>query len=105
MCSTNEMVGPSSYKVEQTKHNSRHTDFPNWSFGKDRRKGLFNKTWTKNETYEIYSSVSDQVRNYKRSEPKINIGKSTREIEKLRGYFPSTMSRLPVKICIPLPKF
>ena len=105
MCSTNEMVGPSSYKVEQTKHNSRHTDFPNWSFGKDRRKGLFNKTWTKNETYEEYSSLGNQVRNYKTSEPIINIGKSTREIEKHRGYFPSTMSRMPSKVYIPLPKF
>ena len=57
MCSTNEMVGPSSYKVEQCKHNSRHRDFPTWSFGKGERKGLFNKTWTKNETYEIYSCL------------------------------------------------
>ena len=105
MCSTNEMVGPSSYKVEQCKHNSRHRDFPTWSFGKGERKGLFNKTWTKNETYEIYSSMGDQVRNYRTSEPKINIGKSTRDIEKHRGIFPSTMSRIPSKVCIPLPKF
>ena len=41
---TNEMVGPSSYKVEQSKNHSKHKDFPMWSFGKDRRKGLFNKT-------------------------------------------------------------
>ena len=38
MSSTNEMVGPSSYKVEQCKHNSRHRDFPTWSFGKDKEK-------------------------------------------------------------------
>ena len=101
---TNELVGPSSYKVEQTKHNSKHKDFPVWSFAKDKRKGLFNKTWTKNETYEIYSSMGNQVRNYRTSEPIINIGKSTREIEKHRGYFPSTMSRLPPKVYIPLPK-
>ena len=67
---TNEMVGPSSYKVEQCKHNSRHRDFPTWSFGKDERKGLFNKTWTKNETYDIYSSVGDQIRTHKRNQLK-----------------------------------
>ena len=103
--STSNMVGPSSYKVEQSKHNSKHRDYPVWSFTKDERKGLFNKTWTKNETYEEYSSLGNQVRNYKTSEPIINIGKSTREIEKHRGYFPSTMSRMPSKVYIPLPKF
>ena len=102
--STNEMVGPSTYRVEQTKHNSRHMDFPTWSFGKAIRKGLFNKTFTKNETYEVYSSLGNQVRNYKTSEPKINIGKSTREVEKNRGYFPSTMTRIPSKVRIPFPK-
>ena len=102
---TNEMVGPSSYKVEQSKNHSKHKDFPMWSFGKDRRKGLFNKTWSKNETYEIYSSIGDQIRAYKISEPKINIGKSTRDIEKLRGFFPATMARIPSKVYIPLPKF
>ena len=49
------MVGPSSYRAEEAKKNSRHQDFPVWSFAKSERKGLFNKTWTKNETYEIYS--------------------------------------------------
>ena len=102
---TNEVVGPASYKVENSKHTSVHRDFPVWSIGKDPRKGLFNRTWTKNETYEIYSSLGDQTRNYRRSEPKINIGKSTRDIEKHRGFFPSTMSRIPSKVCIPLPKF
>ena len=103
-CSTNEMVGPSSYRAEEAKKNSRHQDFPVWSFAKSERKGLFNKTWTKNETYEIYSSIGNQVRNYKTSEPVINIGNSTRDVEKHRGFFPATMSRIPSKVRIPFPK-
>ena len=41
---TNEVVGPSSYKVENSRHTSIHRDFPVWSIGKDPRKGLFNRT-------------------------------------------------------------
>ena len=91
-------------EVKRNKYTSVHHDVPIWSIGKDRRKGLFNKTWTKNETYEIYSCVGDQIRTHKRSEPKINIGKSTREMEKIRGVFSSTMARIPSKVYIPLPK-
>ena len=91
-------------EVKRNKYTSIHQDPPIWSIGKDKRKGLFNKTWTKNETYEIYSSVGDQIRTHKRSEPKINIGKSTREMEKIRGVFASTMARTPTKVFIPLPK-
>lgn len=101
---TNEVVGPGKYNVEKSKLTSIHKDFPVWSLGKERRRGLFNRTWTKNETYEIYSSVADQIRTHKRSEPKINIGNSTREIEKIRGVFPSTMARTPSMVVIPLPK-
>ena len=91
-------------EVKRNKYTSIHQDPPIWSIGKNKRKGLFNKTWTKNETYEIYSSVGDQIRTHKRSEPKINIGKSTREMEKIRGVFASTMARIPTKVYIPLPK-
>ena len=101
---TNENVGPSSYQIENCKNTSIHKNFPFYSVGKDPRKGLFNKTWTKNETYEIYSSLGEQIRTHKTSEPKINIGKSTRDIEKIRGVFPSTMSRTMSRIRIPLPK-
>ena len=101
---TNDVVGPSSYRVETSKNTSIHRDFPVWSIGKDKRKGLFNRTWTKNETYEHYSSIGEQIRTHKISEPKINIGKSTREKEKIRGVFPSTMARTLSKIHIPLPK-
>ena len=91
-------------EVKRNKFTSIHQDPPIWSIGKNKRKGLFNKTWTKNETYEIYSSVGDQIRTHKRSQPKINIGKSTREMEKIRGVFASTMARIPTKVYIPLPK-
>ena len=91
-------------EVKRNKYTSVHEDAPIWSIGKDKRKGLFNKTWTKNETYELYSCVGDQIRTHKRSEPKINIGKSTREMEKIRGVFSSTMARIPAKVYIPLPK-
>ena len=91
-------------EVKRNKCTSIHQDVPIWSIGKDKRKGLFNKTWTKNETYEIYSCVGDQIRTHKRSEPKINIGKATRETEKVRGVFANTMSRIPTKVYIPLPK-
>ena len=57
--------------------------------------------WSK---YENYSCVGDQIRTHKRSEPKINIGKATRETEKNRGIFANTMDRIPTKISIPLPK-
>ena len=102
---TNDVVGPGKYDVEKSKYTSIHKDPPNWSIGKNKRKGLFNRVWTKHETYELYSSVGDQIRTHKRSEPKINIGKSTRTSEKIRGVFPSMMDRIPAKIHIPLPKF
>ena len=91
-------------QVKRNKYTSIHHDAPIWSLGKAKRKELYNKTWTKNETYEIYSCVGDQIRTHKRSEPKINIGKSTREKEKIRGVFANTMDRIPSKVSIPLPK-
>ena len=91
-------------EVKKNKYTSNHRDIHIWSIGKNKRKGLFNRTWTKNETYEIYSCVGDQIRTHKRTEPKINIGKSTREMEKIRGVFANTMARTPSKVYIPLPK-
>jgi hypothetical protein len=91
-------------EVKRNKYTSIHQTHPIWSVGKDKRKELYNRTWTKNETYEIYSCVGDQIRTHKRSEPKINIGKSTREKEKIRGVFANTMDRIPSKVSIPLPK-
>ena len=105
MTGTNEQVGPLTYRVENAKNTSNHKNFPAWSIGKQSRQGILNKTWTKNETFENYSSLGTQIRTHKISEPKIHIGKSTREIEKHRGYFPSSMARIHSKVYIPLPKF
>lgn len=52
---TTDLVGPGKYAVEKAKLTSKHTDLPQWTVGKDKRKGLNYKTWTKNETYEVYS--------------------------------------------------
>lgn len=101
---TDEVVGPGTYPVERSKYTSIHQTSPRWTLAKDKRKGLFNRYWTKNETYEIYSSCADQIRTHKVSEPKINIGKSTRAIEKVRGIFPQHMERIPTKVTIRLPK-
>jgi hypothetical protein len=102
---TGDVVGPGKYDVQKSKYTSIHRDFPKWSVGKDQRKGLFNKTWTKHETYEIYSSVGPQIRTHKRSEAEIHVGKATRDMEMKRGAFPQNMERVPQKISIPLPKF
>jgi hypothetical protein len=52
---TNEVVGPGAYDVVEAKKTSKHHDSPKWTIGKDKRKGLNLKTWTKNETYQNYS--------------------------------------------------
>ena len=123
---TDDKVGPGTYDFEDREPNdheffkkdqkilfqtfrprltSIHRKYPHWSLGKDKRKGLFNQTWTKNETYEEYSSVGKQIRTHKRSEAEISIGKSTRDGEKFRGVFPQMMARQPAQVRIPLPKF
>lgn len=102
---TGTVVGPGKYDVEKSKLTSIHKNLPIWSIGKDKRKGLYNKTWTKNETYELYSSVGKQIRTHKRSEAEIKMGKSTRDGEKQRGVFPQMMDRQPTKIRLPVPKF
>ena len=52
---TTDMVAPWTYKVEKAKKTSIHSEPPIWTLGKDKRRGLSNKTWTKNETYYCYS--------------------------------------------------
>ena len=54
---TNTIVGPGTYNVIESKKTSKHQDAPNWTVGKDKRKGLNYKTWTKNETYELYTYI------------------------------------------------
>ncbi len=52
---TTDIVGPGAYDVIQSKKTSKHADFPKWTIGNDKRKGLNLKTWTKHETYHLYS--------------------------------------------------
>ena len=102
---TNDTVGPGKYPVQNSKKTSVHTNFSTWTLGKSKRQGLYNKTWTKHETYEVYSSVGKQIRTKKRTESEIKIGKATRNGEKFRGMFPQMMDRQPQKVRIPMPKF
>ena len=102
---TGDKVGPGLYHPETATYNSRHKYAPRWKFGTETYKGLKNKVWTKNETYEQYSSVGFQIRSRKRTEPQINMTKGTRECEKKRGIFPSRMENRPTKIRIEIPKF
>ena len=68
------------------------------------RKGLNLKIWTKNETYATPSSVGDQTLSKKTTEPRVKIGKATREKVKKLGMFPSMMSKQPTRIRIDHPK-
>ncbi len=52
---TNEIVGPGTYNTEAKIITSKHVDEPKWTIGRDKRKGMNYKTWTKNETYHLYS--------------------------------------------------
>lgn len=52
---TNNTIGPGKYNIEQSKYTSNYTDHPQWSIGKAQRRGLYNTTWTKDETYYLYS--------------------------------------------------
>lgn len=101
---TPEVVGPGKYRVESAKFTSKHRLFPTYSIGKQKRPGLFNKNWAKNETYDIYSSMGNQHMSKKRTEARPKIGKSTRDGEKFRGTFSSMMDRQPMRINIPMPK-
>ncbi|MCQ2815885.1 MAG: hypothetical protein MJ252_01340 [archaeon] len=102
---TNNKVGPGTYYPEKARNNSRHRFSPKWRFGTENYKGMANTVWTKHETYEEYSSVGNQVRSRKRSEPQINMTRGTRDGEKKRGIFPTMMENRPTKIRIELPKF
>jgi hypothetical protein len=54
---TNELVGPGQYDVINAKKTSKHVEPSKWTIGNDKRKGLNNKCWTKNETYYVYSLI------------------------------------------------
>jgi hypothetical protein len=52
----------------------------------------------------IISSVGQQVQSRKSTEPRVSVGKSTRDKDRKLGMFPSMMSKQPTKISIPHPK-
>jgi len=105
MVGTNEIVGPGAYKIEKAGFTSIHDCQPKYTMPKDKRKGLNNKVYTKNETYYVYSSCADQIYSQKRSVPKLSFSKADRDKEKKVGMFPSMMSKMPTKVRIEHPKF
>ena len=105
MTGTDQTVGPGKYRPESAVYHSHHPKFPIYSVGKAKRQPLYNKPWTKSESYWIYSSMGNQVQSKKKTEEMVKIGKSTREREKKRGVFKSMMERQPMTIRIPMPKF
>jgi len=102
---TNEIVGPGAYKVEKAGFTSIHQVPPKYTMCKDKRKGLDNKVFTKNETYYQYSSCASQIDSRKTSVPFLSFSKADRDKDKKTGMFPSTMSKMPTKIRIEHPKF
>ncbi len=101
---TNELIGPGAYKPEESKKPSKHTDSPKWTIGKAKRKGLNLRVWTKNETYAVVSSVGGQAESKRKTEPIVNVGKSTRDTNKKLGMFTSMMSKQPTRVRIDHPK-
>ena len=63
------------------------------------------KVWTKNETYATESSVGVQNMSKKATEPRVKIGRATRDKVKKLGMFPSMMSKQPPRVRIEHPKF
>lgn len=62
------------------------------------------RVWTKNETYAVVSSVGDQHQSKKITEPRVKIGKATRDKTKKLGMFPTMMSKQPTRVRIDHPK-
>ena len=81
MTGTDQTVGPGKYRPESAVYHSHHPKFPIYSVGKAKRQPLYNKPWTKSESYWIYSSMGNQVQSKKKTEEMVKIGKSTRERE------------------------
>ena len=105
MVGTNEIVGPGAYKVEKAGFTSIHEFPPKYTIPKGVRQGLNNKVFTKNETYYLYSSCTDQIYSSKLSYPKLSFSKADRDKDRKTGMFPSQMSKMPTKVRIEHPKF
>ena len=57
-----------------------------------------------NLNFSCFRSVGNQIITHKKTEPQINVGKSTRENQKKLGIFPAMMSKQPTSIRIEHPK-
>ncbi len=101
---TNNLIGPGAYKPEDSKKPSNHANFPKWTIGDSKRKGLNLKVWTEQETYAVISSVGNQAMSRKKTEPMVKMGKSTRDTVKKLGMFPTMMSKQPTRVRIEHPK-
>jgi hypothetical protein len=102
---TGRNVGPNSYNQDNLNALSQHSKFPVYSFNKEKRQGMANKIWTKNESYFLYSSIGTQIMTQKPTEPIQSLPKSTRDGRLKQGMFKSMMERQPQKIRIQMPKF
>lgn len=98
-------VAPWSYDQSKVGSMSTHKNYPVFSFQKDKRKGLNQKIWTKNESYYLYSSIGTQIMTHKPTMPIESIGKQTREERNKCGMFKSMMERVPQSVRISMPKF
>ena len=75
MTGTDQTVGPGKYRPESAVYHSHHPKFPIYSVGKAKRQPLYNKPWTKSESYWIYSSMGNQVQSKKKTEEMVKIRK------------------------------
>lgn len=98
-------VAPWTYNQDKVDKLSVHKSFPVYSFQKDKRKGLNEKIWTKNESYYLYSSIETQIMTHKPTMPIESIGNETREKRNKTGVFKFMMERVPQSVKIPMPKF
>lgn len=98
-------VAPWTYNQDRVTSLSQHKAYPVYSFQKDKRKGLNERIWTKNETYYIYSSIGHQIMTQKPTMPIQSFEKASKEKLNNRGIFKTMMERAPQKISIAMPKF
>jgi hypothetical protein len=97
-------VGPGKYHTKNpvAPNTSQQPNQPVASFPEHMRFVDGRKNITVNETYEIYKSVSNQVRSQKKSEPKIHFTRSKREAKV--GQFRDGMATQARRVVIPMPK-
>ena len=98
-------VAPWTYKQDKVTNLSQHKAFPVYSFQKDKRKGLNERIWTKNETYFVYNSIGHQIMTQKPTMPIQSFEKAEKNKYSNRVIFKSMMERAPQKIKIAMPKF